>query len=67
MGDGGYIYRSRDITAGVAAVVTGTLTSANYRRIHGMDSTIVAVGESGQVTPPKGPIGSATTQPAFGQ
>ena len=49
VGDGGYIYRSRDITAGVAAVVTGTLTSANYRRIHGMDSTIVAVGESGQV------------------
>jgi len=24
-------------------------------------------GESGQVTPPQGPIGSATTQPAFGQ
>ncbi|MGH9085957.1 MAG: hypothetical protein ACRDYW_10925 [Acidimicrobiales bacterium] len=24
-------------------------------------------GESGQITPPQGPIGSATTQPAFGQ
>lgn len=49
VGDGGYIYRSRDITAGVTPVVAASLTTQSYRRIHGTEDAIVAVGASGQV------------------
>jgi hypothetical protein len=49
VGDSGYIYRSRDITASVTPIVAGTLTAQSYRRVHGVESTIVAVGASGEI------------------
>lgn len=48
--DGGGIYRSTDITAGVEwALSPGTVTNTALLRIHGEDETIVAVGGSGTV------------------
>lgn len=51
VGEGGYIYRSEDITAGVTAINAGVATTADLKRIHGsgVDDTIVAVGESGAI------------------
>lgn len=48
-GDGGYIYRSTDITAGVSVISAANATSTDLVRISGIDDTIVAVGESGVI------------------
>lgn len=47
--DGGYVYKSTDITSGVFVVSQGNATSTALRRIHGFEDTIVAVGGSGVV------------------
>lgn len=48
--DGGTIYKSTDITAGVVVQLSaGTVTGTALRRIHGADETLVAVGGSGTV------------------
>lgn len=44
VGDGGYIYRTEDITAGVTAVLAGDLTSENLQTIHAFDDDNVLVG-----------------------
>lgn len=49
VGNGGYIYRSRDITAGVTVLNAGISTTQNLLRVHGGDETIVAVGNAQQV------------------
>lgn len=43
-GDGGYVYKSTDITAGVTVINAGVATAQNLTRIHGQGNTIVAVG-----------------------
>lgn len=48
-GQGGYVYKSTDITAGVTALNAGAATTTDLIRIHGADETIVAVGESGVI------------------
>lgn len=45
----GYIYKITDPTSGVSAVNPGTATSTNLYRIHGIDETIVAVGDGATV------------------
>lgn len=47
--NGGYIYESTDITAGVVSINQGVATSANLYRIHGNENTVVAVGASSTV------------------
>lgn len=47
VGDGGYVYKATDITAGVSAISEGDATSENLTRIHGSENVIVAVGENG--------------------
>ncbi|HUD74995.1 MAG TPA: hypothetical protein VMQ76_07970 [Terracidiphilus sp.] len=48
--DGGTIYKSTDITAGVDwSLQPGTVVNTALLRIHGQDETIVAVGGSGTV------------------
>lgn len=49
VGNGGYIYRSLDITAGVTPVSAATVTTQNLQRIHGQGETLVAVGNGGVV------------------
>ena len=49
VGQGGYIYRSNDITAGVTAVSSATVTTQNLQRIHGQGEMLVAVGNFGTV------------------
>ena len=65
--DGGTIYKSTDITAGVDwALSPGTVTNTALLRIHGEDETIVAVGGSGTVvvsTNRGRNWGTATTSP----
>lgn len=48
-GDGGYIYKSTDITAGVSVISAGDATTSDLKRIHGVEEVIVAVGTSGAV------------------
>jgi len=48
-GDGGYIYKATDITAGVSVISAGDQVATDLNRIHGVDSTIVIVGDSGVV------------------
>lgn len=48
-GDGGYIYKSTDITAGVSVISAGDATVENLDRIHGVEEVIVAVGANGAV------------------
>lgn len=48
-GDGGYIYKSTDITAGASVISAGDATTTDLNRIHGVDSTIVIVGDAGVV------------------
>lgn len=48
-GDGGYIYKATDITAGVSVISAGDATTTDLNRIHGVDSTIVIVGDTGVV------------------
>jgi len=47
-GDGGYLYKSTDITAGVSVVNAASATTQTLRRIHGDgQETLVAVGDAG--------------------
>ena len=48
-GDGGYIYKSTDITAGVTAILDGSAYTDDLKRIDGLEETIVAVGANGQI------------------
>jgi len=43
-GDGGYVYKSTDITAGVSVINAAATTTSSLLRIHGKDETIVCVG-----------------------
>lgn len=64
--DGGYIYKSTDITAGVTAINAASATTADLQRIHGLDETIVAAGESGAIvvsTNRGATFATATTSP----
>ncbi len=47
VGQGGYVYLSQDITAGVSVNNAGAATTADLLRIKGRGDTLVAVGESG--------------------
>ncbi len=48
--DGGYIYKSSDITAGVDRTLNaGDTTTENLERIHGSESVIVAVGANAAI------------------
>lgn len=49
VGDGGYIYKSTDITSGVTVLNAGVATAQNLKRIHGTDEVIVAVGMAGAI------------------
>lgn len=50
VGDGGYIYKSTDITTGVSVINAGTTTTNNLLRIHGDGAdTMVAVGAASTV------------------
>lgn len=46
VGDGGYIYVSTDILAGVSVLSAGSATVNNLLRIHGAAGTLLAVGAS---------------------
>lgn len=46
VGDGGYIYVSTDITAGVSVLSAAGTTTQNLTRIHGADQTLFAGGAS---------------------
>lgn len=46
-GDGGYLYKATDITAGVSVLSAGDVTADDLNRIAGNESTIVAVGDNG--------------------
>ena len=49
-GDGGYVYKSTDVTAGFTAVLDGGVYTDDLKRISGDDDgTIVAVGANGQI------------------
>ena len=48
-GNGGYIYKSVDITAGVTVLSAASAVTANLTRIDGYEDTLVAVGASGVV------------------
>lgn len=48
-GDGGYIYKATDITAGVTVIDAGDATPENLNRIDGVDETVIAVGDNGAV------------------
>lgn len=48
-GDGGYLYVSTNIAAGVSVLNAGAATSSNLNRIHGDSGVIMAVGASGAV------------------
>lgn len=65
-GDGGYLYKSTDITAGVTVLSAGDVTTDNLTRISGNGSTIVAVGLLGAtiVSINRGTtFGTATAEP----
>lgn len=49
VGDGGYVYKSTDITAGVTVINAGSTTTSNLKRVHGADEIIVAVGSNSVV------------------
>jgi photosystem II stability/assembly factor-like uncharacterized protein len=50
VGDGGYVYFSADITAGVSVQSAGSVTAQNLNAIHGLDEdNLVAVGASNAV------------------
>lgn len=69
VGDGGYIYFSNDITAGVDVQTAGSVTSENLAAIHGVDRfNLVAVGASNVVlnTQNGGSTWSLITGPAVG-
>lgn len=47
--NGGYVYKSTDIPSGVTVLEAGNVNTTNYQRIHGLDETIVVVGDSGKI------------------
>lgn len=47
--NGGYIYKATDIPSGVSIVTAGGVVTDNLQRIHGVDDTIVVVGDSGRI------------------
>ena len=49
VGDGGYIYKSVDITAGLTTVSAGGATTVDLSRIAGKGEVMVAVGATGKV------------------
>jgi len=49
VGNGGYIYKSSDITAGVSVISAGGTSTSNLKRIAGFGNTLVAVGASATV------------------
>lgn len=49
VGNGGYIYRSTDITTGVTVIDAGSATTNNLVRITGNDECLVAVGTAGTI------------------
>ena len=49
VGDGGYVYVSTNIAAGVSVLNSGSATSQNLSRIHGDGGVLLAVGASGAV------------------
>jgi photosystem II stability/assembly factor-like uncharacterized protein len=63
--DGGYIYRTTDISAGVSEVESGTAHTAPYRAIHAFsDDYVVAVGTDGIIAKTEnGTTWSAVTSP----
>lgn len=68
-GDGGYIYFSDDVTAGVVEQHSGTLTSENLNAIHALNARdVVAVGANNAVlvTSNGGDTWSLVTGPAAG-
>jgi photosystem II stability/assembly factor-like uncharacterized protein len=48
-GDGGYIYKSDDITTGVTVLNAGSATTNNLLRIHGYEDHIVSVGAASTI------------------
>lgn len=46
VGNGGYIYVSTNITAGVSVLNAGSTTTQNLARVHGSDGVLLAVGAS---------------------
>jgi len=50
VGQGGYLYESTSLSAGVTSLsASAIVTTANLRRVHGAGDTVVAVGESGVI------------------
>lgn len=49
VGNGGYVYKSTDITAGVEVIDAGSATTNNLLRVRGIDETIVATGAASTV------------------
>lgn len=49
VGDGGYIYKATNITAGVSAISAGDITTTDLNRIHGNENTLVIVADSGEI------------------
>lgn len=49
VGNGGYIYKSTDITSGVSVVSAASATTENLSRIAGADDTLYAVGANSVV------------------
>ena len=69
VGNGGYVYFSEDITAGVVVQSAGTVTTQPLNAIHGVDeSNLVAVGNSNAVirTQNGGDTWSLVVGPAVG-
>lgn len=69
VGEGGYIYFSEDVTAGVEIQDAGSATVQNLNRIHGFDSeNLIAVGASNAVvrTSNGGNSWGVVTGPAVG-
>lgn len=65
-GDGGYVYKSEDITSSVTAIESGTVTSSILRDIHAFsEDFVVAVGDNGAViyTENGSTFSAATTSP----
>lgn len=69
VGDGGYIYKSEDITAGVEVLSAGAATTDVLNAVHGLSETFaVAVGNNGAVvyTTDGETWGSVTVDPTGG-
>lgn len=47
--EGGYLYKSTDITSGVTVLNAGSATTSDLDRINGYEDTLVATGESGTI------------------